>query len=156
MKKFNLILFIIFFIIGIRSNAQENSTTTEENYLKAIASFSSNNIYLSLTTLSVIKQNIEFEKDTSRYSNYAEVVNSVIFTIEDEIKKLGDILEKQSLNKDDNKFLKEIIKTLFFMKEDSKLLLTYLRRGNNNDFEKFNNYHKTVFEAVEKLFSSKK
>jgi hypothetical protein len=136
--------------------SQEAQLINDENYLETIASFSSNNIYLSLTTISVIKQNLELDEDTSRFSNYSDVVNSIIFTIEDEIKNLGEILEKQSLNKDDNKFLKEIIKTLYFMKEDSKLLLNYLKSNMNEDFDKFNDYHKTVIEAVEKLYSINK
>ncbi|TAL69754.1 MAG: hypothetical protein EPN82_03800 [Bacteroidetes bacterium] len=156
MRKIWQIIPIIFFIMSNVSYAQDESPTTEEQYLKTIASFSSNNIYLSLTTISVIKQNIELDDDTTRYSNYSDVVNSVIFTIEDEIKKLGEILEKQALNKDDNKFLKEIIKTLFSMKEDSKLLMTYLRTKADEDFNKFNDYHKTVVESVEKLYSTNK
>lgn len=156
MKKiwFYCMLFVLISCNNLYS--QEAQLINDENYLKTIASFSSNNIYLSLTTISVIKQNLELEEDTSRFSNYSDVVNSVIFTIDDEIKNLGEILEKQSLNKDDNKFLKEIIKTLYFMKEDSKLLLNYLKSNMNEDFDKFNDYHKTVIEAVEKLYSINK
>ena len=111
---------------------------------------------MSLTTLSVIKQNIELENDTSRYVNYADVVNSVIFTLEDEIKHLGEILESQTLNKEDNRFLKEIIKTFYSMKENAKLLLKYLNSKKDEDFDKFKNEHKNVLDDVERLFSTNK
>ena len=155
MKK-NWIAVIFLFSISCYLYSQENNISDEDFYLKTIASFSSNNLYLSLTTLSVIKQNIELENDTSRYVNYADVVNSVIFTLEDEIKHLGEILESQTLNKEDNRFLKEIIKTFYSMKENAKLLLKYLNSKKDEDFDKFKNEHKNVLDDVERLFSTNK
>ncbi len=151
-----IFLFILFTIFFNFSYAQEKVESNDEQYLKTIASFSSNTIYLSLTSISLIKQNIELDNDTSRFSNYSDVVHSITFTIGDEIKKLGDIVKSHTLNKDDNNFIKDIIKTLFFMKEDTKLLSLYLKTKNDDEYNKFNDYHKTVIESVEKLYSPNK
>ena len=152
-RIFFLILCTFFFN---NSYSQETVKSYDEQFLKPIASFSSNTIYLSLTSISLIKQNIELDEDTTRFSNYSDVVQSITFTIEDEIKKLGALVKSQTLNKDDNKFIKEIIKTLFFMKEDTKLLMSFLKTNNDEDYNKFNDYHKTVINAVEKLYSLNK
>jgi len=156
MKKYSSLLFILFYLLFNNSFSQGANPINDEQLLKTVASFSSNTIYLSLTSISLIKQNIEFDKDTTRFSNYDDVVQSITFTIEDEIKNLGDIVKSQTLNKDDNIFIKEIIKTLFIMKEDTKLLTAFLKSKNDEDYNKFNDYHKTVIEAVEKLYSIKK
>lgn len=156
MKSIISITVIIFSFLFSICNAQEKVQLNDEEFLKTIASFSSNTVYLSLTSISLIKQNIEFDIDTSRYSNYSEVVQSIVFTFDDEIKKLGDIAKSQTLNKDDNTFIKDIIKTLFIMKEETKLLMIYLTTRKDEDYYKFNDYHKTVIEAVEKLYSINK
>ena len=156
MKKYSSLALILFYLLSNNSFSQVANPINDEQLLKTVASFSSNTIYLSLTSISLIKQNIEFDKDTTRFSNYDDVVQSITFTIEDEIKNLGDIVKSQTLNKDDNIFIKEIIKTLFIMKEDTKLLTAFLKSKNDEDYNKFNDYHKTVIEAVEKLYSIKK